>query len=102
MYEPSLVISVFSSRRKNIADVTLRTPFTLAASALAASSSATLSTIGTVNGSVSIGLFHSPIWLPGVGASTTGWSWLARFAFDWTIAAFVMLATSSFVRLLVA
>ena len=53
-------------------DVTLRTFFTFAASALAASSSATLSTIGIVNGSVWIGLFHSPTWLPGVGASTTG------------------------------
>ena len=42
-------------------DDTLRMPFTLSADSLAASNSATLSVIGTVNGSVSMGLFHSPI-----------------------------------------
>ena len=41
-------------------DVTLRIPFTASADSLAANSSATLSVIATVNGSVSIGLFHSP------------------------------------------
>src|SRR5450759_1063749 len=102
MYEPSLVISVFSSRRKNMLEVTLRTCLTFAASALAARSRATLSTIGIGNGSVWIGLFHSPTWLPGVGASTTGWSWLARFALACVIADFVIDATASLVSWLVA
>ena len=41
-------------------DVTLRMPFTASADSFAASSSATLSVMATLNGSVSIGLFHSP------------------------------------------
>ena len=58
--------------------------------------------MGIVNGSVWIGLFHSPTWLPGVGARTTGWSWLARFAFACVIADFVICATASLVSWLVA
>ncbi len=52
-------------------EVTLRTPCTFAAS-FAASSSATLSTIGTVKGSVSMGVFHAPLVPRRPGASTTG------------------------------
>ena len=39
--------SVFSSRRKNMLEFTKRAPCTLSAASLAASSSATLSSIGT-------------------------------------------------------
>ena len=83
-------------------EVTLRTPFTLSADSLAAKSSATLSVIATLNGSVSIGLFHSPTWLPGVGASCTGRNWLARLARACSSAARVALATESLSRRLVA
>ena len=41
-------------------EVTCCTCFTAPAAAFAASNSATLSTMGMVNGSVWIGLFHSP------------------------------------------
>src|ERR1019366_5748639 len=102
MYEPSLVISVFSSRRKNMLEVTLRTCLTFAASELAARSRATLSTIGIVNGAVWIGLFHSPTWLPGVGASTTGWSWLARLALACVLADLAIEPTACLVSWLVA
>ena len=101
-YDPSLVINVFSSRRKNIDELTLRTPFTLSAASFAASRRATFSGIETVKGSTLIGLFHSPIWFPGVGASTTGLSWLARFALACSRAARVVAAIESLVRTLVA
>ena len=41
-------------------ELTKRAPFTASAASFAASSSATLSSIATVNGSISIGLFHVP------------------------------------------
>jgi len=57
---PSVDANVFSSRRKLIAEVAKRAP-ALSAASFAASSSATLSATGMVNGSTLMGLFHSPL-----------------------------------------
>jgi hypothetical protein len=69
---PSVEAKVFSSRRNVIDEVTKRTPATFIAASLAARSSATLSATGTVNGSTSMGLRHSPLGVGVTGASVTG------------------------------
>ena len=79
-YVPSLVASVFSSRRKNIPEFTNFAPATLSAAAFASSSSATFSSIGTSNGSISAGPRQVPFAVGVTGASTTGRSSAARFA----------------------
>jgi hypothetical protein len=68
----SLDANVFSSRRKNMLELTKRAPLTLSAAAFAASSSATFSSTGTSNGSTLIGLRQVPPGVRSFGASTTG------------------------------
>jgi hypothetical protein len=48
---------------------------------LAESSSATFSSIAMSNGSIFAGLRHVPSFVTGAGASTTGFTNAARFAF---------------------
>jgi hypothetical protein len=78
--DPSVEANVFSSRRKNMLELTKRAPFTASAALFAARRRLTLSSIGTSNGSIAIGLFQVPFAMAGVGASTTGRTSADRFA----------------------
>ena len=62
---------VLSSRRKNMLELTKRAP-ALSAAALAARSTPTFSSTGTLNGSISMSLFQVPFGVAVTGASTTG------------------------------
>ena len=95
---PSVDANVFSSRRKNMLELTKRAPFTASAASFAASSMPTLSSIATLNGSISIGLFHVPFATAGAGASTTGRTSAERFAFACATACLATRETSSRVR----
>ena len=101
MYVPSVDANVFSSRRKLMNELTKRAPAFIAAS-FAASSSATLSATGTVNGSTLMGLFHSPPGVGVTGASVTGFTSAARFALACAAACFAAFVTPSAVSSRVA
>jgi hypothetical protein len=94
MNEPSVDANVFSSRRKNMLELTKRAP-PLSAAALAASRRPTLSSIAMLKGSTSIGVRHVPSGVGVTGASTTGRTSVALFAFACAAACRATRATSS-------
>ena len=93
-----MVPTVFSSRRKNIPELTKRAPDTFSAASLAARRSATFSSMATSNGSCWIADRQVPRWLPGTGASVTGRTSAARLARACATACRATRATSSRVR----
>ena len=78
---PSLDAKVFSSRRKNMLELTKRAPFTLERRLIGGEQQRDLVFDRDVeNGSISIGLFHVPLATTGAGASTTGRTSAERLA----------------------
>jgi hypothetical protein len=98
MNDPSVEAKVFSSRTKNIDEVTKRAPATLSAASFAARRSATFSSIATSNGSVSIGERHVASRWTSAGASWTGRIRVAALALACAAACLATRSASSGVR----